>query len=155
MLNPLYRIVLLTIIGSLVFPGLVPAQSQSQSNASQQTISVRGGEDNGRSRIVFDWPSVVSYKTIRAATQLTLTFENPATYNTRRLYLNRLSRVTGFKADTNGRAVILSLTPNSAETIFRVGNRLVIDFRQGDVKITKQPEKPDATQKISAELRHH
>ena len=107
----------------------IPAPAASRGPAAPPVVSIRAGEHDGYSRIVFDWPRRVGYKVEQAGAVATVTFDRPARIGLEAL----LGRPTKFIVDAKARTsdggvtVTLSIAEASRVRDFRSGSKVVVD----------------------------
>ncbi len=104
---------------------VMPASSYAQDAAPPNAPKVRAGEQDGYSRLVFDWGKPVTYSITKSADKLVIRFAQPGSVS------------AAIKANNIESLSVLSQTPlevavtipkNSKERDFQAGNRIIIDI---------------------------
>ncbi len=98
--------------------------------AETQVVAVRANEEDGRLRIVFDWPASVDYDVARDAGGLRLRFGRAARFDLAGLEAGVVTLVRGIVPETDGRVRIDIVDGASAE-VTTVGHRVVVDIARG------------------------
>jgi hypothetical protein len=107
----------------------IPASRDPAAPPGAPAVSVRAGEHDGYSRIVFDWPRRVGYKVTRAGSAATVTFDRPARIGLEAL-VRRPAKFVGeatARATDGGVAVTLSIPEAARMRDFRSGSKVVVD----------------------------
>jgi hypothetical protein len=113
-----------------------PTQSQSAPAAvpaSSPSIRVRAGVHDTYTRVVFDWPSDVTYEVSKTGGTVSVQFDRPANFGiSRRLASGELSRigsVSGGAGNGKGGAVVsIAVDDFSRVRHFRNGRSVVVDI---------------------------
>ena len=96
------------------------------------TIRVRAGQHADYTRLVFDWPSKVSYQFKQDGGIATLTFARAASFNLKALQSRPLQFIGGARAGVRGESstVTLSVPSTSKLRHFPSGPKVVLDVRR-------------------------
>ncbi len=122
------------------------AESEPVPPPKLPVVRVRTGEHPGFSRIVFDWPNRVDYQVRRSGATASITFDQPARVDLRRLDRRPLRYVKSGSSQSSGgtATVVLDVPEGSKARHFRIGPRVVIDVLGSDAGAAKTPVPPDA-----------
>ena len=129
-----------------VAPIPAPASRGPAGPPGAPVVSVRTGEHDGYSRIVFDWSRRVGYKVEQAGTVATVTFDRPARIGLEAL-LGRSPKFIGdakARASDGGVVVTLSIAEASRLRDFRSGSKVVLDVLAPGAGVTAIPTAPTA-----------
>jgi tetratricopeptide (TPR) repeat protein len=110
-------------------PILAPASRGAGAAPGGPVVSVRAGEHDGYSRIVFDWSRRVGYKVEQAGAVATVTFDRPAQFGLETLLEKPIKFIGDAKARASdgGVTVTLSIPEASRMRDFRSGSKVVVD----------------------------
>lgn len=134
-----------------------PAPPATAANAAGPEVTVRSGQHNDYSRLVFDWADPVSYSLTQDGGQVSISFDRPARLSVKAMANrppNWVSNVTAVSG-AGGANFTMSIPAGSKIKHFLAGNRVVVDVYKPDgsaapVQTAKAPQgKPAANAKIA------
>ncbi len=108
------------------------AKNSVNKKKSVPKVGVRAGQHRNYTRLVFDWPSKVSYRFKRNGEKTTLTFSSAAQFNFKALNLRPPSFIRDARAEVKKQSskVILSIPPTSKIRHFLSGSKVVLDVQK-------------------------
>lgn len=109
---------------------------------AQNTVSVRGGDHAGYSRIVFDWSESTGYKISKSAGVLTLSFEKAASLDLSEVTGANLKNIGAVQATSNAGenlTATLQIKPESKFRDFKIGKRVIVDVYDAAGILEKKP----------------
>ncbi|MEX2649283.1 MAG: hypothetical protein WD673_09745 [Alphaproteobacteria bacterium] len=106
------------------------AGARDANAAETPVVAVRANEEDGRLRIVFDWPASVGYDLERDAGGLRLSFDRAARFDLAGLESGVVTLVSRVVPEADGRVRIDTVKGASAE-VTTVGHRVVVDIVRG------------------------
>lgn len=107
---------------------------------AQNTVSVRGGNHDGYSRVVFDWPEKSYYKISKSDGLLSLHFEKLAKADLSAVNnedLRNIGQASQISSSGSPLSVSLPIKPDSNYRHFIIGNRVVVDVYDATGSIAK------------------
>lgn len=113
---------------------------------AQSNVTVRSGQHDTHTRVVFDWPASTTYDVKEAATgQIIVTFTNPATLDTAGIKNDDV--IKGVTA--SGQSVTFTIQEGATFRHFLVGNKIVLDVFKpsSEQKKAATPAAPPAPEK--------
>lgn len=111
-------------------PPVAPAKVAPTPGVPATDLSVRGGEHQNFSRLVFDWPKPVGYTVSVQNGQMVIAFDRPANLNTTSLEAALPSDVRFLEARPEGKgtAIVLSVPPGMTAKHFTSGPKVAVDL---------------------------
>lgn len=110
-----------------------PDRARSADRHTTARLKVRVGRHETYTRIVFDWPKVVRYRLEDRGDEISLRFERAGRIDLKRLKRRLPAGLTAPSARVEKGALVFSIRKDRRLTAehFRVGSRVVVDFRRG------------------------
>jgi hypothetical protein len=105
------------LLGLLALPAL-PVLADTR-------VPVRVGQHPGHTRVVFDFPSAVTYQLDRQGSTVTLAFSRPVAVDAEAVQRRPAGNVLGFTATPGG--AVVQVPADARLRHFRLGNRVVLD----------------------------
>ncbi|MDA5193226.1 hypothetical protein [Govanella unica] len=96
-------------------------------------VSIRSGEHQDFSRIVFEWPATVGYQVTSENGRGQIRFERAGTFDLAALKSKNLSRLRNLVVSEDGQSLSFELPPGVVPRHYRSGGRIVLDAR-GEAK---------------------
>lgn len=131
-------------------PAAPPAADQTAGGAPASAdpepprVGVRGGQHDSYSRVVFDWPRRVDYTVSRDGNAVTVQFAAPGRADFSRVPVGALRTLSDISQRSEAPlAVVLTVPTNTRIQDSRVGDRVVIDIRDG-APAAEPPPPPDS-----------
>lgn len=142
------------LIGVLIILCCVPdaARAESASSIPQiPTVTIRTGAHEKYDRIVFDWPTKVSYAFRREGTNIRVVFESPAKF--KQAGVEKLTRISGFASRETGKSqteAAWQVDPDASVKHFVNERSIVVDIEGKPVPArpaqeAAAPQKPAPT----------
>lgn len=125
----------------LVLPALLLFVTQSW---AQTTVNVRSGHHDDYSRLVFDWPSKISYEVNKSGGTLTLSFGKIAVANIASINTKSLSNIGDIVVNSNaGQPLNISVQIKSSSKFrhFKIGNRIILDVYNSSGRVATSVQK--------------
>jgi hypothetical protein len=106
--------------------------------AEAPAITVRGNEEGGRLRIVFDWPEPVGFRESREGDVLRLRFDRAARFDLGGLDFRAITLASSLEPEADGEGARIRLKAGANAEVGTVGDRIVVDVRPGTAASTAE-----------------
>ncbi len=123
----------------LLLTGVVYTSSCVNAAEAPPTVALRGGAHSGFDRLVFDWPTAVTYKIKRDGTVVTVQFARAARFTENGMRWDKLRRITAPGMVEQGSGYRFSVAARASIKAFRSGTALVVDVSGSPAATTIQP----------------
>ena len=120
-------LVVLILLGP--FSGLSPA---AQAADGKSTVSLRAGQHDGYTRLVFDWGTEIEYQARLNGRDLLLAFSRPARFDPARAEALMRRHVAVIRSAQGGLALVLTLREPHSVRHFGLPGRVVIDLKPAE-----------------------
>ncbi|MEM7618723.1 MAG: hypothetical protein AAF244_05015, partial [Pseudomonadota bacterium] len=114
---------------------------------AQENVEIRGSDLDGYTRLVFEWPSSISFSATKENDKLVIQFQKAGTANASSVNSSSLRNVGGLSLEQNdsGLKAIVNIAEDGTYRNFKIGKRVIVDVYDSQGTPDRNDAKSNAT----------